>query len=167
MGSVLFINLLGDDTGVKGLRSKRDTYSFTSTGVFFSAYRTTSCCNNRNTVITYNGLNVNVGSGMNISTGVFTAPRKGIYQFQFNGVTNIGAATQVFLQVNEIARTSTIFFDSTIIQSAGTFRHAMTTGTIVSLNVGDRVRIFFSLGLLIDSDPDKSTQFYGFLLKAL
>jgi len=102
---------------------------------------------------------------MSASTGVFIAPKKGIYQFQFNGITNIGALTQVFLQVNGITKTGTMFYDSTI--STGTFRHAMTTGTIVSLNVGDKVRILFKEGCLLDSSPDKLTQFYGSLLKTI
>ena len=149
------------------MRSKRDTYSLTSTGVFFSAYRTTSWCNNPNTVITYNNLNVNEGNGMSTSTGVFTAPKKGIYQFQFNGITNIGNLTQVFLQVNGITKTGTMFYDSTINQTAGTYRHAMTTGTIVSLNVGDKVRILFKEGCLLDNSFDMLTQFYGSLLKLI
>lgn len=147
------------------MRSKRDTYSLTSAGIFFSAFRTTSWCGVSNNVITYNGLNVNEGNGMNANTGVFTAPKKGIYQFQFHAITNVVTLTQVYLQVNGVTRTGTMFYDSTIVQTSGTFRHAMTTGTIVLLNVGDQVRIFFNQGCLLDNSVDKLTQFYGSLLK--
>ena len=37
--------------------------------------------------LTYNGCKVNKGGAVNISTGIFTAPRKGIYQFTFHANT--------------------------------------------------------------------------------
>ena len=37
--------------------------------------------------LTYNGCNVNEGDAMNVTTGIFTAPRKGIYQLTFHANT--------------------------------------------------------------------------------
>ena len=37
--------------------------------------------------LTYDGCKVNEGDAMNISTGVFTTPRKGVYQLAFHANT--------------------------------------------------------------------------------
>jgi hypothetical protein len=39
--------------------------------------------------LTYDGCNINDGGAMNMSNGIFTAPRKGIYQLSFHANTVI------------------------------------------------------------------------------
>ena len=42
----------------------------------------------RGTTIPFNIELLNVGGGMNISSGIFTAPKSGIYFFSFTGIKN-------------------------------------------------------------------------------
>ena len=55
------------------------------------------------TVITYNREELNIGNAMNLTSGVFTAPVSGRYQFNFFALTNYGDGyTEVLLRLNEI-----------------------------------------------------------------
>ena len=51
--------------------------------------------------VTYDGALVNAGNGLNISSGIFTAPYQGIYAFNFHALTRDGAATYVKIMHNE------------------------------------------------------------------
>ena len=66
-----------------------------SRGVYFSAYRTTSYTNSY-TTISYDGTDSNVGNGLNMATGVFTAPVAGTYSFWFTARAG-SANTEIFL----------------------------------------------------------------------
>jgi hypothetical protein len=45
--------------------------------------------------VTFDGTNVNAGNGFDASTGVFKAPRSGLYNFAFHALTQDGRATYV------------------------------------------------------------------------
>ena len=51
--------------------------------------------------VTYSGSYVNDGLGLDVSTGLFVAPRKGLYAFHFRTVTDDGSSTNVKLMHND------------------------------------------------------------------
>ena len=52
------------------------------------------------TYITFDGTNVNTGNAFDPETGIFRAPRSGIYSFTFHALTQDGRATYVKLVHN-------------------------------------------------------------------
>ena len=51
--------------------------------------------------VNYSGSYVNEGLGLDVSTGLFVAPRKGLYAFHFRAVTYDGSSTYVKLMHND------------------------------------------------------------------
>ena len=51
-------------------------------------------------VVKYDGTLVNVGNGMNVTSGIFTAPHPGIYAFNFHALTRDGTATYIKIMHN-------------------------------------------------------------------
>jgi len=116
---------------------------------------------------------LNLGGGMNIGSGVFTAPKAGIYAFSFKGSglgsMNSGISvgfSQVFLQRNgaKVAIGDT-HVDSTSsgVLGGGTVL-TVSIHTTLKLNKGDQITIVFITGGVYGS-PDYSTQFTGSLLE--
>jgi len=62
--------------------------------VAFDAYRNQPFDEEQAT-ITYDGTSTNLGNGLNISTGMFTAPIAGAYAFHFHALTRDGTATYI------------------------------------------------------------------------
>lgn len=70
-----------------------------TTEVHFYVQRTSSYFLN-NAVIQFDKERLNIGGAMDMSTGIFSAPGDGIYQFEFNGIKSLQNSLYVFLQVN-------------------------------------------------------------------
>ena len=51
-------------------------------------------------IVRYDGTLVNAGNGMNVTTGIFTAPHPGIYAFNFHALTRDGTATYIKIMHN-------------------------------------------------------------------
>ena len=82
-----------------------------------------------NATIVFNSAYVNVGSHLNTSSGVFTAPVAGVYQFSAHGLAN-GATVDILLKINGVQRLSS--------------RGSSTTSSLsgyFSLGAGDTVLI--------------------------
>jgi len=67
--------------------------------VAFDAYRN-SQFDHEQSVVKYDGTLVNVGNGMNVTSGIFTAPHPGIYAFNFHALTRDGTATYIKIMHN-------------------------------------------------------------------
>ena len=95
---------------------------------------------------------LNIGNAMDLATGIFTAPRDGVYQFHFSGFGNSNAF-YIYLRLNgyNVAYTyGHTNYDSASLQSR------------LQLKKGDTVNMFLAGGTLFDN-ADRYTSFTGWL----
>ena len=117
--------------------------------------------------ITYSSAYENVGNGLNVANGVFTAPTSGIYYFHFEGLPDFGDANLINLKLNgEIIASSFRHVQQAFINHiySGTGTGLQTISAIRRLAKGDKVNVFNSYGKLRDNQTHRYTQFIGWLL---
>jgi len=109
------------------------------------------------TVIIFNQVNTNIGNSYNSSTGLFTAPIAGLYQFNFTGITNNNAFTEMTIDVNgsPVAWTYCYF--------SATYAN-ISMSTITYMSAGDSVRAYVRNGNLYDGGDGGAPRFSGFLI---
>ena len=108
-------------------------------------------------VIPYEKARLNIGNGMNLATGVFTAPVNGRYQFNFVAKADAAIYTDVFLRVNGI----------NIAYGIGISRYdnPVITATL-ALKKNDRIDTWMNQGSIFDRmNGESQTQFTGILLE--
>jgi len=100
-----------------------------------------------------------IGGGMNITSGVFTAPKSGIYQFNFFGLKKGLDLEQliVYLRHNSIR----VSGSST---THGTVMFPVAIHATLKLKRGNRVDIYKEKGDFSHQEPN-SVQFTGSLLE--
>ena len=124
----------------------------TRNGVYFYVQRTTGYAS-VNTVIPYQVAQLNIGNAMNLTTGTFTAPTNGRYQFAFNANAHSGT-NSVTLRVNSVQ----------IANSYGVLDGNLPLLATLNLKKGDTVDTFLNSGSLYDSSAHW-TDFSGTLLE--
>lgn len=90
-----------------------------------------------NATIVYSTVYVNIGSGLNTSTGIFTAPVAGTYMFTVNGLAN-GGSGDIVIQVNGTGRLACRGNNTT---ASGTLIYTLASGDTVKC-VGSGVQIY-------------------------
>ncbi len=108
-----------------------------STPVYFNVGRNTSF-NTLAIAMPFEEETLNVGNGMDMSSGIFTAPRSGTYFFTFSSFSENGYALSFNLQLNDV-RISTCSYTSYTV----TYCNIPYT---IKLNVGDRVQVSLQQG---------------------
>jgi hypothetical protein len=109
---------------------------------------------------------LNIGGAMNIKTGKFTAPRKGVYFFAFSGVGGLHNGhnwLDVELMVNGV-HTGRAHCDS----RAGNEWETLTLQSTIELKAGDSVWlqiVALQASYLQNSSEGRFTQFSGWLLQ--
>ncbi len=124
-------------------------------GVYFYAQRL-GPYSEHNTIIPFDQILINEGGGLNGATGIFTAPKTGVYRFWFNSVkTSTEAPLHIDLRVNGANVANAYGYH---IWSPASFH------SVVKLKTGDEVYLFlFGDGEIYDdSTPD--THFSGWLV---
>ena len=149
--SIFNVVLTGMDTavGVVDVKSspvyyhvqRNSTYSITGTKIPFQIER------------------LNVGGGMNIFSGIFTAPKSGIYFFSFSGLKDFPASAGVIvvLYLNSIPITNALGFALN-----GYF--TATLSSTLGLKSGDQISLRLESGQLYDSTASY-TNFNGIMLQ--
>jgi hypothetical protein len=141
-----------------GMETAVGVVVFKSSPVYFHVQRN-SPYSRAGTTIPFDITRLNVGGGMNIASGIFTAPKSGIYFFSFHGVKALSAS---YLSVD-------LYHNSNYITKAlGANEHGLFTVTLsstFSLKSGDQISLRLGTGELHDSDPYFHTNFNGMLLE--
>ena len=91
----------------------------------------------RDGIIRFHKEILNIGKGMNISTGVFTAPKAGIYQFSF-AISKEGFSLPtlfIYLRVNKVKKGLAVI-------SSGPITAPATFQSVFKLKKGDRVDVW-------------------------
>jgi C1q-related factor len=129
-----------------------------SSPVYFHVQRN-STYSLANTTIPFEIERLNVGGGMNITSGIFTAPKSGIYFFSFTGLKSFPANeldVDFFHNSNLITRA----FGANI---AGSL--TATLSSTLSLKSGDQISLRLGGGQLNDDSDHYHTNFNGLLLQ--
>jgi len=128
-----------------------------SSPVYFHVQRN-STYNLNGTTIPFQIERLNVGGGMNITSGIFTAPKSGIYFFSFSGIKTTAAN---YLDVD-------LRHNSNLIAIAyGTGETGYLTAALsstLSVNSGDQISLRLNHGQLSDNNG-YYTNFNGILLQ--
>ena len=98
---------------------------------------------------------MNTGNGMNLATGVFTAPRDGIYHFQFSGVADDNSLFGIDFVKN----------DQKVVNVYPASSGSKITGFLYSmlkLERNDRVYLISYMGTL-HAHPDYLSYFSGWV----
>ena len=128
-----------------------------SSPVYFHVQRT-STYNVTGTTIPFHIERLNVGGGMNITSGIFTAPKSGIYFFSFNGLTDRPANyldAELYQNSNLIARAHGHDFDG---------YWTATLSATLNLKSGDQISLRLVQGQL-QNNSLHHTNFNGMLLQ--
>lgn len=154
-----------------GYETRYGSVDVKSSPVHFLVTRNTTLSMPLNGFITFNVEQLNVGGGMNSSSGVFTVPKAGIYEFTFKGsaigeFNNSGATTTghslVFLTLNGQIVSSGF----SRVTEAKTGFLPVSLHAILKLSVGDKIAVFPLLGDFFGANVFSTgyTQFMGSLV---
>jgi hypothetical protein len=129
-----------------------------SSPVYFHVQRN-STYNSVNTNIPFQIESLNVGGGMNLTSGIFTAPKSGIYFFSFSGLKD---SSVVNLSVDLNLNSNLVTPASTWTNSTGSF--TLTLSSTLQLKSGDQISLRLVFGQLWDNQYSY-TNFNGMLLQ--
>lgn len=124
--------------------------------VFFASLSKDTSLTGINAILKFDDVRTNRRHGYNPSTGIFTAPQKGIYQF--NCLIRSLGKSQVHFQLTKNSKLFTTGYASN-----GNY-DSQTISSILELKEGDRVYIQHRYGSAENIQGSHSSTFSGYLL---
>ena len=124
----------------------------------FYVHRNSSYSTAETVVPNWQFTRMNFGGAMNLTSGVFSAPKDGIYHFHFSGITYVNSYFVVQLRLNFVAVGSA--------HADGRKSGDVSTGSLHStlqLKKNDQVDLWLLGGLLYDDDFYLFTHFNGWM----
>ena len=123
-----------------------------------------------NTIITFNGTSLNIGNVFNATTGIFTAPVKGLYYFFFSCMKHWSFTSVTIRLMHNGAEVSTKHLRAQLNGATGPGDNYLFLDiqATLSLNVNDTVYIVLVKGAISDMDANwlsRATTFTGFLIQ--
>jgi len=139
-----------------------------ATGVHFYVQRSTSFSAS-NATIPFEIEQLNMGSGMNLTSGIFTAPLSGIYSFSFSGMGHGSGPRPVpyygFVIVALNLNGVPIAYANSIVYEATDAVLTASLHSILKLKAGDEIKLVLEGGELYEAPDSPSTHFTGTLLE--
>ncbi|XP_022111961.1 collagen alpha-1(X) chain-like isoform X2 [Acanthaster planci] len=153
-------------SGVKGQKGEPgETTAVTPTPlsvVAFSAFRTTHFEGNNLEVVIFNDVAVNIGSGYDSDTGVFTCSVPGLYFFTVNLLSR---RTGLHSYAHLLKNGDNVF---AIADSHSGYHHQSSNSVILVLNVGDRIWLaLYGNNKAIYGDSSRHSSFSGFIIRSM
>jgi len=111
-------------------------------------------------VVRFNIERLNIGKALNMATGVFKAPKPGIYQFAFSLLKD--AYTMSYIQVHLRLNNKTVIGKA--FSGNGFYSSMVSFQSVIRLKKGDRIDLFKKEGT-IDYHEEYLHHFSGLLLE--
>ncbi len=121
------------------------------------------------TPISFELARVNEGNAMNLTTGIFTAPRPGIYFFSFAGLARLYSSSFVYF-VSRLYLNGNSIGTSTVEENNGPVNQysPLTLQSTVNLKKGDQVWVqigYSGTSSFLTDNSNHHTHFTGFMLE--
>jgi len=140
----------------------------TSARPAFSAYRDSTTTEGLTGTVIFNGVYSNVGSHYNTSTGIFTAPVSGLYQFNFVGFGSndtsgnyLAAGSSVMVS---LMTSSTVFARTYTAAASSAIFPNMSFSAAIPLNANDEIYISVGSSYVYSDASDAYLRFSGYLV---
>jgi hypothetical protein len=152
----------------KGLQKWIGFANVKSTPVYFYALRN-SAFDRANVPIPFQSEKINMGGGMNLSTGKFTAPVTGVYFFSFTGLAGFPSSTGQNVHLKIAFYLNGSYLSTAEVAEANTPGHSSTLTMQSTLNMqrGDQIWLqiwSISPGVRLWDSNYHHNHFTGFLL---
>eukprot|EP00096_Caligus_rogercresseyi_P007452 TRINITY_DN2530_c0_g1_i3.p1 TRINITY_DN2530_c0_g1~~TRINITY_DN2530_c0_g1_i3.p1 ORF type:complete len:368 (+),score=120.03 TRINITY_DN2530_c0_g1_i3:169-1272(+) len=130
--------------------------------VLFDAYRTEDYDEGGEGYLTFSGLRVNLGGGMDTKSGIFTAPLPGVYSFTIHVCT--ADHSKALLSLRHNGNQVASFYDQ---NHESNHKNSMVGQSIIlDMESGDRVQVYlFTNTGLLDKKNNHLTHFTGMFLR--
>lgn len=159
--SILRVDTIQHSNGTAALTIDSSGRVLRATVPAFTVYNNGASAAASGATITYNTTRWNIGSSMNISTGLFTAPIAGFYFFSFQSLVEINntAIIEVFFRKNGASLNYTRAYDAENVTTP--YGPTVTITTIEQLSLNDTMSVYLNSGSF---HGNFSSQFCGYLI---